>query len=299
MFRWVGALAVFVLAATAARGDDVLTRADFAFSPTGHIIVAVEINDIGPFSFIVDTAASRSVIFDTARAQLDLGAPIRVDQAIVGANAVAQADVYATEVFEFAGVEFVDVSIVALEDWALDGWRPDGVLGVDVLARFQVEFAIEARSVLLRGLESDIPPDYRRRRSARLTPQRIGAAESPLYFLTVRFDGRPATTILDLGSSTTIMNWAMARRLGFAPHREPTETEIQGAINGGEPAAIVPIRRIRVGRADWRRRQVTVTDLPVFDIFGLEAAPSAILGADLLGEQDFLIDFAGNRLYVK
>ncbi|MEL7030357.1 MAG: hypothetical protein AAGL49_14380, partial [Pseudomonadota bacterium] len=56
---------------------------------------------------------------------------------------------------------------------------------------------------------------------------------------------------------------------------------------------------ILLGAFVWRGDTgIAIRDLPVFETLGLAEEPSGLIGASLLADRDFILDFEGERLLV-
>ena len=82
--------------------------------------------------------------------------------------------------------------------------------------------------------------------------------------------------------------------------RSPRATpEIHGISGSTEVLAELHVWRLRINNSIWRNRVFLVGEFPVFETLGLNREPAAIVGADLFGGRDFIVDFTRRRLLVK
>ena len=113
-----------------------------------HIFVRVRVNGHGPYSFVVDTGASRSAFSDRLARELKLPRwPFHVKAQALG----GWANLYALRGIrvEIGGVEYFPTPMTSL-DLPDFGQRPlDGLLGADLFRRFVVEMDFAAREIRL------------------------------------------------------------------------------------------------------------------------------------------------------
>jgi hypothetical protein len=122
------------------------------------------------------------------------------------------------------------------------------------------------------------------------------------WYLRTRFNDRTITSLFDLGTSLTMLNWDAAERLGLRKAHYasygPPPTMLQDVLGKKAPALWADGLDVHLPGRTWNRQSVIIADAPVFSYFELEERPSAILGLDVLGNNSLAIDFAGQRLYV-
>ena len=102
----------------------------------GRLVTNVTINGQGPFSFLIDTASSTSLMFEHVRKKLNLGQSQPDNLLVYGINDVSEAMPVRPYSLSIAGEEIKDLTIGVLPGSGAD--EPDGVLGLDVLARYFV-----------------------------------------------------------------------------------------------------------------------------------------------------------------
>src|ERR1041384_3177687 len=102
----------------------------------GRLVTDVYINGQGPFAFLIDTASSRSLMFEHVRKQLGLIQSQPTLLTVYGINDVGNAVPVRPGVLRVAGEEMRNLTLGVLPDSEYAG--PDGVLGTDVLAQYFV-----------------------------------------------------------------------------------------------------------------------------------------------------------------
>lgn len=266
----------------------------------GRLVTDVFVNGQGPFTFLIDSASSRSLIFEHVRKKLAL-APSQPEHLLVyGINDVAEAMPVKPERLALAGEEVRDLTIGVLPDDASVGL--DGILGVDVLARYFVVLDRGAMRLKLLPQGEDSARPYQNWAQARLTPRLLKKFPIRFWYLSARFNDHALNTLFDLGAGTTMMNWYAAERLGV--HKRdfskfgPPPAELQDVLGTRSPALRVENVEVRLPGKSWDRQLVIVADAPVFNYFDLEDQAAAIVGPGLLRNTSLAIDFAGQRLFI-
>lgn len=266
----------------------------------GRLATDVYVNGQGPFTFLIDTASSRSLIFEQARKKLGLTQSQPERLVIYGINDVAQAMPVKPDRLTVAGEEITDLTLGVLPQTS--SGDPDGILGVDVLSRYFVVLDRGAMRLKLLPPGEQSAQAYRGWAQARLTSRPLKKFPIRFWYLSTRFDDRAFTALFDLGAATTLMNWNAAEQLGvrkrnFARFGPPPE-ELQDVLGKRSPALRVQSVEVRLPGKVWERQPVIVADAPVFGYFDLEDKAAAIVGPGLLRDTSLAIDFAGGRLYV-
>lgn len=109
--------------------------------------------------------------------------------------------------------------------------------------------------------------------------------------LPVRINGRPAEAWLDSGASMTILDAALAERLGISTQGEVRAQGVARRMSGVRLATA----GLQIGALNLPRRRVAVTDLSALS----QAAPrpvEIILGRDVFDEAIVDIDFRARRI---
>jgi len=270
-------------------------------SDTGHIMADAYVDGEGPFTFIVDTAAGSTVVFDdfANEAQLE---DITGDQRIMvqGASGITEARLVRVGDMRLGTWEFALDQAVALPSIShLD--NADGVLGANVLLSQPVGFALGEGELRIydEGTAIDgaqtLGPEW----FAVPIEQRI--AHSGLYWTIVEVNGIELDAVIDTGARRSTINPAGALALGIDVETAglAPDEPIRGATNDETLSWILPVATVQVGDRVWGRRDLTVSDLSVFERFGMADQPALIFGADFLAEQNFIIDPVENVMWMK
>jgi predicted aspartyl protease len=273
----------------------------------GRVTVPVRINGEGPFAFVIDTGANRTVLSEELAARLSLppmgSAPVH---GIVG-----------VEPAQTVLVESLTVGVVSskrLRAPVLPRVRlgVDGLLGVDVLRDRRVrldflkgELRIEASEG--RRLPDVNPLDMRRNTGvdARVAEREVVVPAKfrfgQLIIVAADVAGKPVTAFLDSGSQSTVANLAL-RRLIVGMQTDPKVRRYMtllysatGQTAQGELGELPPLR---IGGLTMRKVMAAFADLHVFDLWRLQDRPTILIGVDVMRSFEAVtLDF-GRRVVI-
>ncbi len=266
-------------------------------SPGGHLVVPVEVNGQGPYAFVVDTAASRTVISQALASALSL--PPMQDRIgkLAGAGGVSLTAVFQLGSLRFAGHDWELGPALAMPE---NGAPPDfaGVLGLDILARQVLLFDFSAHTLHLLG------PDEAKAMRHGGGWVKILARRNFAGFLvvTARVGGKRVKAVIDTGARRSIGNTDFGALLD---NLSPASTMAPSQIVTGVNLPVIPARtglarKIAIRRLRWHDAQILVSDLAVFKTLGLDKGPALILGLDFFqNTAAVMIDFSRQRLWIR
>lgn len=268
---------------------EVTETLDLSIDRTERMTVPVSIAGRGPYSFIVDTGAERTVISRELAERLDL-VPGR------SATMFSMTETSRVETVVIPELEVGQRTIEGIHAPALErrNLGAEGMLGVDSLRSQRVDFDFG------RG-EMTVSPS--RRAPDRPWPGDtiVVTARSRYGHLMVTdasFDGQPIVVIIDTGSQVTVANQALRRRLERARRLGPLHPIELISVTGGRlPAEYGFARRILVGGAEIHNLPVAFAEVHPFEQLRLTDRPAILLGMDALQLFDRVsIDFATRRV---
>lgn len=292
------------LSATARGFVPPLTTLPYRIDYGGWITVPVMIDGRGPFDFVVDTGASRTLIFKNLAVQLAIPNTPGETVRILGVGSQARLPTYRVGDVAVGSVSLDDLSTVILDDWRVGQRTPQGVLGLDFLARYLLAFDAETMTVAVYspGAEATLPPKWR---PADLKRDNFGLEAGEIFVAKTYFRSRPVELLFDLGASGTVINSiALGSLFSSLPAivARPTGAELTSKVtdilNEASSGKLVKIDRIRLGKTTWYRQTVTVHDAAIFDEIGRQNVPFGLLGADLFRDRSFALDFPNDRLWI-
>jgi hypothetical protein len=282
-------------------------RIDFG----NHLLTRVMIDGQGPFSFIIDTASSRTLLYEHVRTQLKLAQSQPGAITVYGINSNTEALPVEPAVLEVAGQEIRGLTLGVLPPTATATPGIDGILGIDVLDRYFVVLDRAAMRLMLLAPDSTATQFYRGWPSVTLTPRPLKNIPIEFWYMTAEIDHvrfttllEPArfTALLDLGADFTMMNWPAAEQLGVREKDfhlpKAMQDFVRDVLGTDEPVIKINALTIALGSNRWDSQTLLVANSDVFTHFNLDKRPAMILGAGLLRDNSLAIDFAGRRLFI-
>lgn len=265
----------------------------------GLLSLPVDIGTDSPVPFVIDTGATKSVLFENAleRVQAHPEAEVRV-------HGMFGVRVTPTVTLPEVGLgsdtlEALNVAVLpAREDSDLDAGAPWGIIGMDVLERYRLfGTGKEGELILLRadGEAPDVPAQWSR---IALRQSPFGQDAKSLRFLDVRVNGKVAPALLDTGSSIHVMSFEFADfpTVRDAKSKLRERYEIAGALEHYVPKVIVEGVDFRAGSRVWYDKTFIVKDVHALEALGVAGRPFMIAGVDLLADETFFLDLATNEL---
>ena len=259
--------------------------------PFNRLMIGVHVNGVGPFPFILDTGASRSIIYRSLTAALKLEAIPNKSRNIITVNGYKRALVYPIGDIFALGATLEIEDTVALPD--ILGSSARGLIGVDLLAgRTLVLRPSSSLALLMDNSDKLVGPNWT---SVQGRPVAYGSLA-----LSIDIGGVTIPVVVDTGASDTVINKAGAETLlrsGRGVGRAKTMAVIARGHAVAREKLILPT--LMLGGASFEHAEVFVADLNVFRLLGAGEVPAIILGMNVLGQQDFAIDFENWRLYLR
>ena len=262
--------------------------------PSGHLISPVLLNGAGPFDFVLDTCASRSVLVAGTPERLGLSPAAGGQAAIHGASGNGAAALFRLDRLELDGRARGPVTLASLPAPPAGPPAWAGVIGVDMFADYVAEFDVPGGSFRLLDAATDLSAAG----AWTTLPFALNAARFPVLQGTL--DGRPLHVLLDTGARRTLINWPAARLLGLVPG-DPSLTAAE-PVRGATVQQIAAVKRafgtIAIGGFSIPAGEIVIADLPVFGPLGWADEPAMILGMDRMGAYRFAVDYPRSRLLV-
>ena len=264
------------------------TRLETAFDEALRMTVPVYLAKRGPFQFVVDTGANRTVIgSDTAlRCSLasDGVAPVH------GIAGTQPAPLVKVPHLRVGQVQSHRLSLPVLPRSSLGA---DGLLGIDVLKNRRMRLNFKGNTfeigpsgvgaVIGRGHDSRIPDHT----LGITVPAQYRSGQLVIFDADVA--GIPVRAFLDSGSQVTCGNPALREALvqqkpDFAQRMTPTE--LISATGQTAPAALAVMPRLRLGGMGLHNIRAAFAPLHIFSLWGLDQAPAMLVGIDVLRNFD-------------
>ncbi len=237
-----------------------------------RMTIQVMVNGQGPFPFVIDTGADRSVISRALANQLKLpaGRPVRLH----ATSGVSDVSTVQMDSLRFGDREVTGVQAAVLEGGNLGAM---GMLGIDAVRDQQVtmDFRAHRFSVIASGTSGQTEPPgtiivYGRRRFGQLV---LVDAEA---------DGEKIFVILDTGAQNSVGNAALRRLLGQVRDAHAKHDDVISVTGGQTQADLNSIDQINLGGIQLSGVPIAYADLETFRQFGLGDRPAMLLGMDIL-----------------
>lgn len=252
-----------------------------------RMTVPVNIEMSGPFKFIIDTAAQRTILSKEIAGNLDLEIEDTVNVVALAGNTTVNT-VYVPELTlgkrSYGGLispTFRAVNIGA-----------DGVLGLDSLQGQRILFDFLTKKISVEDTTTKLKS--RSRREIVVTAKR---RSGQLIFTNAVISGIKVNVIIDTGGETSIGNKALQRRLRM---RSSNLEQIQLVdVTGKSVGADYGIAKdLRIGRARFGQIPIAFSDIEPFRALNLDKKPAMFLGMNALRTFDRVaIDFANRKIY--
>ena len=302
MARWFGLalLAGAVLAGPPARAAaaispcSVTTLAVLPLSlRNGHYLTVAQINGT-PVEMLVDTGAAVSTIDPRVARTLRLEADRRRRSTIIGAGGTSTASAASVTArsFDLEGLHLGPVTLLANTLAAL-GTAPSGLIGADLLARFDVEFDPSRGRLVLHGVTGCSGHFIDWSEPAEAVPLQH-FFDGRLKTATVAVNGIDLPALVDTGSTQTVLFTQGARRLGAAATRSGTDRT-------GFGLGAVPGQRITMFAhrfASLRLGSETLADPQLIVANGNPLGVQMILGLDILARRRIWLSYATDQMFV-
>ncbi|MDB5467428.1 MAG: hypothetical protein JWQ46_2190 [Phenylobacterium sp.] len=270
-----------------------------AFDRAMRLTVPVYLNGKGPFAFVVDTGANRSVVSIELAAACGLAdagsAPVHGIIAIEPARLVEVGRLRVGEVIS-SGLRLPSLSQVRM--------GAAGILGLDVLQgrRILLGFGDQTFQIAASSSGADIGRGVNSRVSDPYQPVTVPARmrSGQLVIIDAEAAGRGITAFLDSGSQVTVANGVLKRSaLAAVPElaNQIFRSELISATGQRAPAEFAPLPGLRLGGQLLDSPLVAFADLHIFDLWGLRDRPTVLIGVDILRRfEQVAFDFGRKRI---
>lgn len=240
-----------------------------------RMTVPVQIAGAGPYRFIIDTGAERTVISRELAGALGLATGREVSiVAMTGVSRVGTVTIPALRVSAMPATERIEAPALNAHD--LGG---EGLLGLDTLRDHKVLIDFDAATMAV------TPSSKRTRgRGGSSGNEIVVHARSTMGQLIVtdaEFENHRIRVVIDTGSAMSIGNSALRRLVARQASRlRPVEmTSVTGATMTLDYAQV---DKVRVGGVEFVGLPIAFADVPPFERFGLVKRPALMLGMDAL-----------------
>lgn len=234
--------------------------------------VPVRVNGAGPFHFVIDTGAERTVISRQVATTLGLSVGRTVNiAAMTGVVPVSTVHIPSLEIDAVPRTRSIEAP--QLEGLHLGA---DGLVGLDSLAN---------NALLIDFDESRMHVQKSRRRQRAAAPDEIViTAKSQMGRLIVtdaRFAGKRISVVLDTGTSVSIGNSALLKLVADKA-KVGLPIRVMSVTGGTIDADYRVVPRVTLGGVELRTLPVAFADVPPFERLKLNDRPALFLGMDAM-----------------
>ena len=232
-----------------------------------RMAVPVTVNGRGPFPFVIDTGANRTVVSDALAAQL--GLPSSGSLQIRAAMGMARTGSVRVASLAVGHRRLLDLQAPVLEAGNLGAL---GMLGIDAVSDQRLVMDFRKKQMIL-------TQTVRREADPGTLVVQAKSKYGQLLLVDSEAEGIPLYVIIDTGSEVTIGNSAMRT---FLARRRATREDLIDVAGGTAKVDLGQLPELRVGKVIVRNQQVAYADLFVFEHLGLHGKPSMLLGMNTL-----------------
>lgn len=237
-----------------------------------RLTIPVTIDGQGPFRFVVDTGADRSVIADDIATQLGKAAgPLVLVHGIAGMDHAPSMHLGPIKVGHLS-LKSGPVPVLPRAQLGADG-----MLGVDVLQGRRLIMDFDARILKIRASEE----------SENLIggQQMVVRAHKRFGRLTVvdaLADRVTTAAFVDSGAELSVGNLALAEKLSRRLGPSEQETTLYGVTTQTVAGSVRRISSLQLGGVEFTDLPLVFADLHLFDLWGLKDKPTVLLGMNVL-----------------
>ena len=260
---------------------DLITLADIYRRMTAP----VKVNGQGPFPFVVDTGANRSVI--SIELAATLGLPVGPRELLHGVAGEEMAG-STTATLNLGGRDQPDTVLSLLPEKSIGG---PGMLGVDRLHD-------QSLTLDFRGQRLEIETSRYARRDPDAVTVKAHRRSGQLTLVDVELAGASMVALVDSGAQSTIGNMALFEiAVVNAPGIAWGDVAIISATGQTIGAQAATLPRLRIGGLQFPAWSVAFADLHTFKLWNLVERPAILLGVDALSRfESVSLDFARDEV---
>jgi predicted aspartyl protease len=253
-----------------------------------RMTVDVSVGGKGPYRFLVDTGAERTVISRQLAQQLRLASGrAAVLHSVIGVNDVNTVFIPHLKVSNSI-VSVVDAP--ALEEGNIGA---DGMLGIDSLRSQRVMFDFKRQTMSITPASRPVEE-----LDGKTIVVRARSRSGRLIFTHAKIGGQKVTVIIDTGSQVTIGNAALRKSL---ERRDlwvaPRTIMIESVTGEKQPASVASIKALELGDVHLDDLPIAFADAHVFRQLNLKNRPALLLGMNAMRAFDRIsIDFESKKV---
>jgi len=253
----------------------------------------VRINGQGPYYFMVDTGANRTVITANLAEQLGLDVEHAPTATVQGVAGSIVAPVVTLNLLQTGELTIHDLRAPVLTGPVLA--QVDGILGMDGLANKKITADFIKDRIRISDSRGE-PAELR------FTVIHFELISQRLIMADARIGHIPVKAIIDTGGTHTLGNLALLNAIAAQGKGDPRvlESAVFDVTENLQYGRLMLAPRIRLGNAAIANIAVIFGDFRVFHIWRLDEKPALLIGMDVLGVLGELsIDYKRKELHVR
>ncbi|HTM80285.1 retropepsin-like aspartic protease [Asticcacaulis sp.] len=241
-----------------------------------HLTIEVMINGKGPFRFVIDTGAERTVIADTVAAAL--GLPQGDTVTINGISNRITVPTVRVANLSFGLFVRTELFLPILPRTFLFA---DGYLGLDAINGTRVTFDFQNHAL---HVEQPRAPLHQATPESETARVRARGADGRLRVTDCLVDSIAATAFIDTGAEVSVGNESLLYNLRRRnKHLTTLGTMTLTGVTGGEVTGdIIPVKRIRLQGLAFTNGSLVIADVPDFSVWKLRLRAALLIGMDYL-----------------
>lgn len=252
-----------------------------------RMMVGVTIAEKGPFHFIIDTGAERTVISQELAATLALPSAGPAEL-----HSVSEVSTVPTVMIPSLSLNGRVVENIRAPALAQANLGAAGILGIDTLQGQQVILDFRKQEMVVRPAAKRPDPPATDDEIVVRARSRLGR----LILADANVDGRRISVIVDTGAEVTLGNSALFARFSRSAPWSGL-IEVVGVTGGRVLAQGMLLRRVQINQIKFSDMPVAVADAHIFRQLGLDKKPALLLGMDVLrGFNRVSVDFANREV---
>ncbi len=258
---------------------------------SNHLTLDVKIDGAGPFRFVVDTGADRSILAEDVATTLglQLGKTVLVE----GIVRTLPARTVPIRELTFGSVTCTDLSVPVLPRTLL---QADGYLGLDTIGGHRVVFDFKNR--VMEVLEP-LPSSFLSHGIANESRIPAPGFGGHLRAMNCRVDGVSTVAFIDTGAEVSAGNPPLLAALieRNAVYNNPRSITLSGITGGSSLGRVVQVGKISLYDLEFMECELAIADLQVFKIWDLTDKPALLIGLNFLREfSRVLIDYGRKEI---
>jgi predicted aspartyl protease len=267
-------------------GDVVSTEEDDALRMT----VPVMVNGQGPFQFVIDTGADRTVISSELAERLGLADAGKARLHAMGGERDVR--IVAIDSVQVSTNTVRDVRAAALPARNLGA---DGLLGIDSLKGQRIIMDFKAQTMTV------VPSSKNDAKSADDEGMIVVTAKTrlgQLVMVDAAANGQKVWVVVDTGAENSVGNSRLKQLMIKRNSKLPVKTvEMSDVLGKRTPAEYIIVDKMRVGDIAMTNSPIAFADAHPFKLFDLTTKPAMLLGMEGLRSFDRVsVDFTSRKI---